>query len=286
MHPLVYAFAVSLLTHPSAERVRALQEATLLADGFRSVAGVPRLPSEALLASDPEAGVVVRIRGDGSRSTIRFDQGSTPGGIYPLSDRSWAVVDRSGERYFEIDPSGSRQTSERMLPATPGVLRVGSSDDPIQVDGEGRILRGGGLSRGGRPMVLEAFKGSQSRPLAQLAADPFATVGAGGIRATVKVPFQTGDRWAVGVDGRVGIVRVDPHRVDWWTDDGGLREGSPSPGRLSGSLRRIECPGTPRFAQLGDTHFCAPDQAVFRSPPWPGESRAGCRSRPSISRSR
>jgi hypothetical protein len=49
----------------------------------------------------------------------------------------------------------------------------------------------------------------------------------------------------------------------------------------------MDCPGTPSFTQLGDTQFYAPVvQAVFLSPPWPGESEAGCFSSPSSSRSR
>jgi hypothetical protein len=42
-------------------------------------------------------------------------------------------------------------------------------------------------------------------------------------------PYQPEDAWGVDANGRVGIVRHDPYRVDWVEPDGALSAGTPVP---------------------------------------------------------
>jgi hypothetical protein len=178
-------------------------------------------------------------------------RGSGPGeyvlplALLALANDTTLVFDAGNARYLLNLPDGT--PGETFLVPTPsGEV---SFQVPEAADARGRMYFGGSVSfntsGGGRPEIPDSFPiyryeraskrydtlGYLSRPVPKFDAGGGAIQLQGGTGELMGLPrpqpFAPRDVWAVSADGRVGVVRASPYRVEWWLDRDTRRVGPP-----------------------------------------------------------
>ncbi len=206
---------------------------------FTFIAGVRELRDGRVIVADRQEKTIQLIDLASGNATKIGREGSGPneygmiGDVYPMPGDSTLMFDVGNMRYLVIAPNGTvARTFSTMDPENPD-MRLFS---PRATDLAGNLyfldrgLRGPGA--GGPPMespdsgtVLRYELATRKvTPVGKVALPKSTTTsgGSGNQRSfmMVNVPFSAQDDWTVGIDGRIGIVRHDPYRVEWLAPTG------------------------------------------------------------------
>jgi hypothetical protein len=165
--------------------------------------------------------------------------------LLPLASDTTVVFDAGNARYLLILPDGTPGETF-LLPTPSGEV---SFQVPEAADAQGRLYFGGSVSfntsGGGRPEIPDSFPvyryerasqrydtlGYLSRPVPKFDAGGGAIQLQGGTGELMGLPrpqpFAPRDAWAVSANGRVGVARPSPYRVEWWLNRDTRRVGPP-----------------------------------------------------------
>jgi hypothetical protein len=197
---------------------------------FSYLSGLRELPDGRLLVADPLAQVVLRVDlTTGLADTLGRAGGGPqeyrqPDEVFPLPGDSTLLVDLGNGQLSIIGPDGTFFAGMPIArPSESGRLEVML---PRFVDQEGRIYfsGGGGAGPEGPADSLAVARYDRSTG----AYDTVATVWrprpqvsrSGASVRMMPVMMQGRDDWAVGLDGRVAVVRANGYSVEWHLPDG------------------------------------------------------------------
>ena len=196
--------------------------------GFSFLNGVRELPDGTLLAADPLAQVLLRIDLDASTTDTvgRVGPGpqeyEQPDRIFPLPGDSSLLVDLGKTQLTVVNPDGSfGEGISMMIPNDAGFPTI---LHPRFVDAEGNLFDQAARSRDGGPpdsaAVTRFHRGTK-------VFDTVATVWLpeNSLQRTRRFGFlprmlEARDDWAVGMDGRVAVIRTEGFSVEWTFPDG------------------------------------------------------------------
>jgi len=201
---------------------------------FSYLSGVRELTDGTILAADPISQVLLRLDLESGTADTLGRQGAGPqeyegpDEVFPLPGDSTLLVDLGNGRLTVIDPEGTfvawtpRTTKNE---SAPGSIRI---VDPRFVDTAGNIYLTAPCWLGGPPDSTAIHRVDRESDVETPVASIWIPAGArfprGGKRPTL-VPV---DRWAVGADGRVAVVRANGYSVDWYLPDGSIIQGPPN----------------------------------------------------------
>ena len=191
------------------------------------IAGFRALDANGSIAADPLEGRVTLLNwSDGSMTDIGRQGGGpgefgAPGPLFARGNQT-LMLDMGNRRLVTIENGRLGRTT----------IPLGGEDDlpifPRAVDAQGRIyfdLAGimspwtADLVRQGRAPILRLDPTTHRMDTVGMVGFPPtlpATTGAGEVRVQIGGnAYQPRDAWAVTPEGRVGIVRTTPYRVDW-----------------------------------------------------------------------
>lgn len=235
------SLAVMLVIGASAVRSQATPRRVTLstpdaafAEPFSSVAGLRELQDGRLLVADriEQRLVLVDITAGTQADLGRRGEGpgeyEMPGALFGLPGDSTLMMDMLNRRFTLIQPDGKLSTATIPLRHPDGFPIF-----PRGVDRQGRIY----FDLAGMMMPgLEETAASGIAPLLRWdpksgAVDTLGTVsfppmpgstGPGEMRISIGggTPYAGRDEWAVTPDGRVGVARYAPYRVEWLSQGG------------------------------------------------------------------
>ncbi len=216
------------------QRVTLTQPDAVLAEPFSSVAGLRELRDGRVLVADriEQRLALVDIARGTQTDLGRRGQGpgeyEMPGALFALPGDSTLMMDMLNRRFTLIQPDGKLSTATIPLRHPDGFPIL-----PRGIDRNGWIY----FDLAGMMMPgLEETAATGVAPLlrwdpASGAVDTLGTVnfppmpgatGPGEVRISIGggTPYAGRDEWAVTPDGRVGIARYSPYRVEWLSKGG------------------------------------------------------------------
>lgn len=239
------AVAIALISAPArAQTVATLTRDGSFPEGLAFVSGVRELADGRVIVADPLGRVVLRLDlAAGTADTLgRVGQGPgeyrQPDQVFALPGDSTLLVDLGNGRLAVIGPDGSFAGTMPITQRDPTGDGVFTSILPKSVDGSGKIYF--------QPSSFGAQESvaADSAPVCRFdratgQIDTLVTVktrerrsstrsqGGGVARIVRPVPLSPQDDWAVGVDGRLAVVRSLDYHVDWVLADGRIVSGAP-----------------------------------------------------------
>lgn len=199
------------------------------------VSAVRGLPDGVVLAADPTAPALLRIDLEAGTVDTLGREGDGPGEyrqpdrVYPLPGDSTLLVDIGRSRMVAVGPDGAIGDGASLVSRGSG--RYPFVIHPRFVDEHGRVYYQANVDREGRApdsaAVVRFDRGTQEHDTVARLWMPEFTRERGD--RPVQVILQASDEWAVGADGRVAVVRVDPYAVEWHHPDGTARFGPAVP---------------------------------------------------------
>jgi hypothetical protein len=221
--------ASTATSQASPQRVTLSTPDAAFIEPFSSVAGLRELRDGRLIVADriEQRLVLVDIASGAQTDLGRRGQGpgeyEMPGALFALPDDSTLMMDMLNRRFTLIQPNGKLSTATIPLRHPDGFPIF-----PRGIDRQGRIY----FDLAGMMMPgLEETATSGIAPLLRWdpgsgAVDTLGTVnfppmpgstGPGEMRISIGggTPYAGRDEWAVTPDGRVGIARYAPYRLEW-----------------------------------------------------------------------
>lgn len=237
------ALAVLLTVSPlAAQAPVALEHAGTFPESFGLLQAVRPLPDGRVLIADPLGGVLAALDLRAGTMEPVGREGGGPGewrqpdAVYPLPGGATLLVDLGNARLTVLDTAGRAIETHPMALAS-GAGPVGLEIvRPRGVDAEGRVYfearpRPGDRRPGADSAQVKRWvPGTEAtEPVVGLRPPAVRMTTAGGAddrQVTVRpIPLSPADDWAVAPDGRVGVVRAEPYRVEWIEPDGGVIQG-------------------------------------------------------------
>jgi hypothetical protein len=219
--------------------VEELEMVDVFPEPFSSLGGLRPLPDEALLVSDRIEKSVYRISfltgeydmlGHNGQGPMEYDM---PLNVFPSTAQSSVVLDMGNMRLARMNPHGEiTDTYPLMSGMTFRMPSAGDGLGNLYYSDRGSVR----VQSGGASATLPATEAPLTRwnpetdvtdTVAVLMIPPEPEMG-GAIRIEggqisgmpAPRPFRPRDAWAVGADGRIGIARAEPYRVEWVEPDG------------------------------------------------------------------
>lgn len=231
---LPLALCAAPLAAQSVPRTTLGQPEARLADPFDHVSAVRELRDGRVIVADHFAKTVTLADLRTGATTAIGREGQGPGeyafpiGLVALPGDTTLLVDPGQRRFMVIGPD-AKPAGLLSFPHNMGGLVQARG-----ADREGRIyLQGSGLSGDPNgPLTLpdsapvirwnRAHDRMETVGQVKLPSVQQATSNSGGARAVVmrREPFAPQDDWAVGADGRVGVLRAANYHAEWWTPAG------------------------------------------------------------------
>lgn len=216
-------------TQAAPRRVALTEPDATFAEPFSSVAGLRELQDGRLLVTDRiEQRVALVDLASGSQTDLgRRGEGpgeyEMPGALFAMPGDTTLMIDMLNRRFTLIRPDGKLSTATIPLRHPDGFPIL-----PRGIDRQGRVYFDlAGIMMPG----LEETAASGVAPLLRWdpksgAVDTLGTVnfppmpgsaGPGEVRVSIGgvTPYAGRDEWSVAPDGRVGIARYAPYRVEW-----------------------------------------------------------------------
>lgn len=202
-------------------------------EAFSYLSGIRELQDGRLLAADPMSGVLLRIDLEAGRADTLAGEGEgpqehrKPDRVFPLPNDSTLLVDLGNSRLTVVDPEG------RFVDWIPMFRQMENgrarSIHPRFVDAAGFIyltaVDPAGSGPGDSTGVARFSRGGEAETVVAWGWHPdFTARRSGGGRPI----FSESDDWAVGMDGRVAVVRANGYSVDWYLPDGSVVQGPPN----------------------------------------------------------
>jgi len=260
MSPRILSVATALLwgvlavtSDPAAAQRRRVPEIRLeqgreLRMPFASVRSIRELDDGSLLVADGLERSIYRLNRTGTRRShlgnevgIRLSY-TLPARLLPLAGDSTLLWDESRSEYVIIAPNGAEAARFRLegdaahldeVPPSGTDARGGiylrekaGALPPTEADPDGSSLRIFRYDRqSGQVQAITRIR-TASPPMGPPGV-PWAgqTDDTGTVRLPAPTPFQAVDGWGVSPDGRVGVVRADDDRVEWFGPGGAVMSG-------------------------------------------------------------
>ena len=194
------------------------------AEPFTATASIRELGSGQLLVTDVREPSLRLIDARGRTIRIIGRAGSGPGEyreptmLIPLPADSTILIDRNLRRFVLLAPDGTALQTQGFPPelGEGAMLFRGLTEDGRLVFQTSWLARD---PQTDAPVAIAAWRrGATGGDTLASLRPPAAKVRVNKERKTVSMmvmPFEPQDDWAVGPAGQIGIVRVDPYRVEW-----------------------------------------------------------------------
>jgi hypothetical protein len=205
---------------------------------FSFLNGVRELPDGRVMAADPLSQVLLRVDIDaGTADTLgRLGGGpeeyQQPDRVFPLPGDSTLLVDIGKAYLTVVGPEGDLHGGMSMsMPTEEGLPAIIM---PSALDAEGRIyFQGMGMLGQGPPDSVFILRYDRRTTVVDTAATiwrpaPNIQRSSGNVRV-MGTMLEGRDDWALGPDGRVGVVRAEGYSVDWFLPDGSEVSGPDTP---------------------------------------------------------
>ncbi len=254
MRPILTGALVVLAFAPGV-RAQAVPRRTLtkpdveFPESFTQVDGIRELKDGRLLLVDSHDLTVQLVDFATATNTKVGRNGQGPGEyqwpsrIFALPADSSAVWDAAGGRLHLYGPDGKaggdfdpRLSNEGNAATRAGVTamdtlgRMFGQSQPVRVaaDGSMSLIDSAAIQRWSRARPRRDTVGYMLVPK-----DPTRQIAPGGFVIGRPMadppPYPSMDQWLVAPDGRIGVLRADPYRVDYFDANGMLRESPPIP---------------------------------------------------------